>query len=187
VAWRLLTPGPDAAAPAGEGVGQKSPLDPIRPDVELDEEPVAVPLPALVEGGEAPVPPSEEDDSDAVAESAAHGEGPDPAAPSTAGDAGQRTTSRATEADGVELVLRFSADSWVEVRDASGDRLLYQLGRTGQQRAVRGDPPFDIFLGFADGVSIEFDGEAISIPAGARLGRTARFRLPVDTAAFLRS
>jgi cytoskeleton protein RodZ len=187
VAWRLLAPRPDAGAPAGEGVGQSSPPDSVGPDVELDEEPVAVPLPALVTGGEAPEPPSEEDDSEAVAETAADGEEPTPAAPSTDADPAQRTRARATEADGVELVLRFSADSWVEVRDASGDRILYQLGRTGQQRAVRGDPPFDIFLGFADGVSIEFDGEAISIPAGARLGRTARFRLPVDTAAFLRS
>ncbi len=187
VAWRLLAPRPDAGASAGAGVGQSSPLDSVGPDVELDEEPVAVPLPALVTGGEAPEPPSEEDDSEAVAESAADGEEPASAAPSTAADAAQRTTTRATEAEGVELVLRFSADSWVEVRDAGGDRILYQLGRTGQQRAVRGTPPFDIFLGFADGVSIEFDGEAISIPAGARLGRTARFRLPVDTAAFLRS
>ena len=133
-----------------------------------------------------PAPPSEEDDPEADASTAAEGDEPAPAAPAVA-DADRQTAPGDEAAEGVELVLRFSADSWVEVRDASGDRIVYQLGRTGQQRAVRGTPPFDIFLGFADGVSIEFDGEAISIPAGARLGRTARFRLPADTAAFLRS
>jgi cytoskeleton protein RodZ len=185
LAWRLYAGRQDAAMPSAEPTGQAVPGDSEPGDEALIDEPVAVPLPAIVRRGEGPPPPSEEDEPEEASTEAGPADVPsEDAAPG----AETTTPSAQAPADGsVELVLRFVSDSWVEVRDANGNRLVYQLGRTGRQRTVRGTPPFDIFLGFADGVSLELDGEPVSIPPSARLGRTARFRLPADTAAHLSS
>lgn len=80
----------------------------------------------------------------------------------------------------MRIAMRFAADSWVEVRDAEGARLVYQLQAEGTSRSVSGTPPFRLFLGFADGVEIEVDGKPLSIPADRRLGNTARFQIPLD-------
>jgi len=80
----------------------------------------------------------------------------------------------------MRIAMRFAADSWVEVRDAEGARLVYQLQSEGTTRSVSGTPPFRLFLGFADGVEIEVDGQPLSIPADRRLGNTARFQIPLD-------
>jgi cytoskeleton protein RodZ len=74
-------------------------------------------------------------------------------------------------------VLSFTGDSWVEVRDAAGARLYYELGQAGSRRTLRGMPPFQIVLGHYPGVSIEMDGQARAIPIEAVRGNTARFTL----------
>ena len=191
--WRLLTSRSDVATPAGGVTApQASPAETARDKDALDG-PVAVPLPAIVTATE---PPSEADDAlEPTPPETADGEAATPAAataasgePVDAGESEEQTSVEETPVPAGEarLVLRFTADSWVEVRDASGNRLVYQLGRAGRQRAVTGRPPFDIFLGFADGVSLELNGETVIVPASARLGRTASFRVPADTAAAIR-
>lgn len=82
--------------------------------------------------------------------------------------------------DTVRVELVFSADSWVEVRDPRGRRLIYQLGRQGDRRTIAGEPPLRVFLGFVDGVGITVDGTPLQIPAERRLGNTARFTIPLD-------
>ena len=74
------------------------------------------------------------------------------------------------------LVLRFAADSWVEIRDADGRRLMFDLGRAGQSRALEGRPPFSILLGYAPGVEIEYNGKPYDFRRHVR-NRVARFRL----------
>ena len=68
-----------------------------------------------------------------------------------------------------------------ELWNAEGDRLIYQLQRQGTSRSVSGTPPFRLFLGFADGVEIEVDGQPLTIPVERRLGNTARFQIPLTT------
>lgn len=189
--WRLLTTRSDVATPAvGVTAPQSSPAETARDNDAIDA-PVAVPLPAIVTATE---PPSEADDAlETTSSESGDDETATPAAaesgePVEAGESGEQAPVEETPmpAGEARLVLRFTADSWVEVRDASGNRLVYQLGRAGRQRAVTGRPPFDIFLGFADGVSLELNGETVIVPASARLGRTASFRVPADTAAAIR-
>jgi len=79
----------------------------------------------------------------------------------------------------VRVEVNFVADSWIEVRDSEGARLLYELGRQGRRRIATGEPPLRVFLGNADGAQIAVDGEAFEIPDDSRLGRTARFTIPV--------
>lgn len=78
--------------------------------------------------------------------------------------------------DGVKLVLVFSEDCWVEVKDSRGDTLVYDLYRDGQFKQVSGLPPFNIFLGNASAVEIEYNGLAYDASAHIR-GKLARFRL----------
>ncbi len=85
--------------------------------------------------------------------------------------------SQAESADGVAGTLRFvfNGESWMEVTDARGERLLFGLATPGEER-LEGEPPFDIVIGDTRSVSLRYDGEAIDLEEYAR-GNVARFTL----------
>ena len=62
-----------------------------------------------------------------------------------------------------ELTLSFTADSWVEVEDARGQRLVYDLGKAGTTRSVIGVAPFNVQLGYVQGVVISYNGAAYDL------------------------
>lgn len=74
------------------------------------------------------------------------------------------------------LVLTLHADSWIEVYDSNEDRVFVNLGREGQVISLRGTAPFRVILGFAEGVNVEFNGEAFD-PAPYTNDSIARFSL----------
>lgn len=74
------------------------------------------------------------------------------------------------------LSLKVDRASWVEVRDSTGRRLLYDLLDSGAVKILEGVPPFDVLLGFAPGVTLEFNGKLVDHRLYARQ-ETARFRL----------
>lgn len=74
------------------------------------------------------------------------------------------------------LVLYMTADSWIEIFDVNEQKVYFDLGRTGDQLTLKGTAPFDIILGFAQGVTIEFNGETIDQAPYTRAG-VARFTL----------
>lgn len=73
------------------------------------------------------------------------------------------------------LQLHFKEDSWVEV-EANGRRLLIGIGRAGDTRRLRGSPPFQVLLGNAPAVDIQYNGARFDA-APFTHGRVARFRL----------
>jgi cytoskeleton protein RodZ len=73
------------------------------------------------------------------------------------------------------LKLEFSNDSWVEVYDARGERLFYDVASAGSVQSVDGRGPLRVVLGNAAGVAVEVDGAPRQIPAGATDGEGARF------------
>ena len=77
---------------------------------------------------------------------------------------------------GRTVKLEFSATSWVDMRDAEGQRLLYENVNQGRQVSVEGKPPFSVFLGNAGGVAIEYDGKPFDFSAFTN-GVYARFEL----------
>jgi len=77
---------------------------------------------------------------------------------------------------GDELTLIFNADSWTEVTDSSGQRLVYDLWRAGKQETVYGKSPFTIFIGNASGVEIKYNGELYDFSQHANKN-LARFAL----------
>ncbi|HKZ73542.1 MAG TPA: RodZ domain-containing protein [Steroidobacteraceae bacterium] len=74
-----------------------------------------------------------------------------------------------------ELTLRFSADSWVEVYDANGQRLFYDIGSADTTRTLRGAAPLRVVLGNAPGVTLEVNGRETAIPEAALRDGEARF------------
>jgi cytoskeleton protein RodZ len=75
----------------------------------------------------------------------------------------------------VALQLVFDAESWAEITDARGERLLFGLNAAGRNVTVRGAPPFSIVLGNADAVRLTVDGAPYTIPRTGRQGNLARF------------
>jgi cytoskeleton protein RodZ len=78
-------------------------------------------------------------------------------------------------APGVQLVLSFRAESWVEVRDRDG-RVLYGLMTPGRREVLSGTPPFRLLLGNAAGVDVEYDGRRVDTAPHTQ-GAVARFSL----------
>jgi cytoskeleton protein RodZ len=79
-----------------------------------------------------------------------------------------------------QLTFRFNNESWVEAYDAQGTRLIYEMGTAGSQRTLTGEPPMEIFLGFADGVEILVDGEPFALQNARRRGNTAQITIERD-------
>lgn len=97
-----------------------------------------------------------------------------PARPETAKQEHARSESAAAP---VHVRMSFSADSWVEVYDASEQRVFFDMGTTGTTRIVTAAAPLRVFLGFADGVQLELDGQAVAVPPEAKRGNLAEFSL----------
>lgn len=72
--------------------------------------------------------------------------------------------------------ISVSADSWVEIIDSTGKQLEKDLLRGGNERSYQGSPPFDLMLGRASAVVVEFQGEAVDIAPHIR-GDVARLTL----------
>ena len=79
----------------------------------------------------------------------------------------------------IPLELTFDAESWAEITDARGERLLFGLNVAGRNVTVRGEPPFAIVLGNADSVRLVVDGEPYTIPRRGRQGNLARFSVDI--------
>jgi cytoskeleton protein RodZ len=76
----------------------------------------------------------------------------------------QKTGSTGTGASG-RLSLAFSGPCWVEVYDARGARLAFELVEAGQQRSFDGPAPWRVVLGNAPAVDAQIDGQPVAIPA----------------------
>ncbi|MEW5825093.1 MAG: RodZ domain-containing protein [Pseudomonadota bacterium] len=76
------------------------------------------------------------------------------------------------------VVLRTSgAESWVEVTDGTGKRLVYDTLKAGAEKRVEGKPPYDIFLGNASAVEIMYEGKTVDTRSHRRASGTARLSL----------
>ncbi len=74
------------------------------------------------------------------------------------------------------MMMSFEGDSWVDISDADGNRLVYDLMRGGRTKVVRGKAPFDIYLGNASVVKLEYNGESFDLKPHVN-GNLARFKL----------
>jgi cytoskeleton protein RodZ len=110
---------------------------------------------------------------------------PSTGAPAPPAGAAPRTSSTeasvpVANAGGSQLDLKFSGESWVEISDADGRRLLHGLIEAGGARALNGTPPLRVVLGNSPAVALQMNGRPVSIEGLAH--RDGSARLLIDAA-----
>jgi len=68
------------------------------------------------------------------------------------------------EAGQMHLLVTYSGDCWTEITDASGRRLLFDLGKDGRTVELSGAEPFNILFGNPANVSLRVNGEDRALP-----------------------
>lgn len=76
-----------------------------------------------------------------------------------------------------ELVMQFSADCWIQVKDASGKTLSTGIKKAGRTLNLSGTAPYKVILGAPEGVSMTFASEPVDL-SGYTSGKVARITLP---------
>ena len=92
-------------------------------------------------------------------------------------DAGQATVPGAGHA---RLRLSFSANSWVDVHDATGKRTFAGNGLANSVKTISGVAPLRVFLGAGNGVTLEINDRAVAIGPQFFAGDVARFEAGAD-------
>lgn len=167
-AERPLTPTVPATGPAET----RSPAVSQPPSAAMaPTEPVAAA--ESVAAGAASPAPREQSESQVAAESTASrgpiedspkagnalGEEPVPAKP--------RVLVSGSGASQIRMV--FEDESWVEVRDGSGDTIFSRLNAPGTERLIRGQPPFVVVVGNAHAVKLLYRGKSIDLGPHTRV------------------
>ncbi len=91
------------------------------------------------------------------------------------GEESPAVVPEAPAAEPDQLVFRFSGDSWMEVTDDRGERLLFGMAEPGEER-LTGRAPFDIVIGNTRNVTLRYGDEEVDLEQYAR-GNVARFTL----------
>jgi cytoskeleton protein RodZ len=90
-----------------------------------------------------------------------------------------RAAGEGREGPQVRVRLEFIEPSWAEIYDATGKRLMFDMGTPGRVRTVAGVPPLRVNLGLASAVNAQVDDRPIVIPR--RAGRDeAKFVIEAD-------
>ena len=134
----------------------------------------ATPSAATPSGATSPAATSPAATSSAATSSAAAAS----AATSSAATASAVTPPAATRAPdpvpelptGGELVVNTTRDSWVDIKDARGQRLWSGTLKKGKTVAVTGRPPYALLIGNAPGVTLSFRGNSVDVQSHALSG-----------------
>ncbi len=151
--------------------------EPMAPGAAMT--PGIVPPPdAVDEPGAAMVPPAAATPEPIADEAVA------PAAAITAVDTGGETgadgaaaapADASADATG-ELVIRTREEAWIDVSDASGRRLFFDIARPGRELELGGTPPYKLVIGNSPSVSVSFRGAEVDLAPHANEG-VARLEL----------
>lgn len=76
-----------------------------------------------------------------------------------------------------QLKIVIHADTWVDIKDASGYQLVRDLVPADQILNITGKAPFAVFLGNGHGVELIYDNETIDISDRIRDNNTARLKV----------
>ena len=77
------------------------------------------------------------------------------------------------------VVFNFSGDCWVNIYDATGERVAWGVKKTGYEMKIEGIAPFRVTLGKPELVSINFQGAPVDLSAFNK-GNIAKFTLPLS-------
>ena len=79
-----------------------------------------------------------------------------------------------------QLLLQVSADCWVEIKDANGQRLLYGTVKANSQRTLAGRAPFSITLGNSTAAQLSLNGQPVDTTLYQKPGGVSKFVLAAD-------
>ena len=144
------TPAPEVA------VSPATPVAPVAPAAVVPALAPAAVVPAPAPAPVAPVVPA------VVASAPAAAPAPAAAAPVAAGSG--------------QVHMQFTANCWTSVTDGNGKVLFSAIKRKGESLQLSGKPPFAVRLGFARGVQLSYNGQAVDL-APFTSGETARLKL----------
>ena len=102
------------------------------------------------------------------------------AAPAAVANDADATAQPPPGAGRARLRLSFSADSWVDIRDAAGKRTFAGNGLANSVKTISGAAPLHVYLGFGSGVQLEINDRAVAIGPQFFAGDVARFEAGAD-------
>ena len=73
------------------------------------------------------------------------------------------------------IFFKAEKHTWLDVRDVTGEKLIYRTANIGEAIQLYGHPPFYVFVGAVDGVLVEYLGESIELESDD--GIFARFQV----------
>lgn len=79
----------------------------------------------------------------------------------------------------VDVSFTFLGDCWVNIYDATGNRIAWGIKKAEYEMNITGQPPFSITLGKPELVSIVYNGVAVDMSNFSR-GNIAKFTLPFE-------
>jgi cytoskeleton protein RodZ len=79
----------------------------------------------------------------------------------------------------VEVRFWFSGDCWVNIHDATGERIAWGVKKADYNMNITGMPPFQVTLGKPELVSIEYNGMPVDLSLYQQ-GHIAKFQLPLN-------
>jgi cytoskeleton protein RodZ len=96
---------------------------------------------------------------------------PAPEAPAqpTPGAAPAPETGAATEARTGTIRMSFEQESWVEIKDRSGNIIFGQLNPAGSRRRATGEPPLQVVIGNAAGVRLTYNEREVDLAPHTRV------------------
>ncbi len=102
---------------------------------------------------------------------------PQPEPEPTAVEATEETASPDIIPGQMRLLLTYTGDCWTEVTDASGRRLLFDLGKDGRTVELSGAEPFNVLFGNPGNVEVSVNGSAYELPPVTRPDRPMRLTI----------
>ena len=124
-----------------------------------------------------PVPPVDPQTAAVQAEVPPPNPSPDAAATAALPPVSAQQAPAATAVPGQrQLNFRFTADSWIEMRDAQGRVVLSELNRAGSTRSFTAVFPVSLVIGNAKSVTMDIDGAPYDLVPSTKV-EVARLRL----------
>ena len=79
-----------------------------------------------------------------------------------------------------QVVFNFAGDCWVNIYDATGERIAWGVKKAGYEMTISGIAPFKITLGKPELVQINYDGQNVDM-SQFNVGNIAKFDLPLES------
>lgn len=86
---------------------------------------------------------------------------------------------KSVSAPEAQVEFTFSGDCWVNIYDATGERIAWGIKKSGYVMNITGQAPFAITLGKPELVNINFGGKSVDMSQFSR-GNIAKFTLPLS-------